>query len=232
MTIGNRRLLRIQIETLFTHDAAGRMLCVNEPNGAPAPRFFLGRSTEGSEYRFRYDVDPATVDELVSLSASEPAGDAFLTAPFGSTPYEAVLSRSAPVERTWVGPAYRFPDTLSTDANVVVVTEKNESILRRHLAEWSGDVHRQPFVAWLVDGHAVSLCCSVRIGADAHEAGVETAPDFRGRGYATRVVSAWAYTVRALGRIPLYSTSWENVASIALARRLGLVQFGTDLHIR
>jgi len=37
--------------------------------------------------------------------------------------------------------------------------------------------------------------------------------------------------VRALERVPLYSTSWENQASRRLAARLGLVHFGADLHI-
>jgi predicted GNAT family acetyltransferase len=84
----------------------------------------------------------------------------------------------------------------------------------------------------LLDGdRAVSLCCSVRRTEDAHEAGVETAHAARGRGYALGVVAAWAAAVHAAGRFPLYSTSWENLASRAVATKLGLIQFGNDLHI-
>jgi hypothetical protein len=36
--------------------------------------------------------------------------------------------------------------------------------------------------------------------------------------------------VRRLARLPLYSTSWENAASRALADRMGLECYGTDLH--
>jgi hypothetical protein len=37
--------------------------------------------------------------------------------------------------------------------------------------------------------------------------------------------------VRELGRMPLYSTSWDNTASRALARSLGLVQYGATLQL-
>jgi hypothetical protein len=63
-----------------------------------------------------------------------------------------------------------------------------------------------------------------------HEAGVETAAASR-RGHAPAVVAAWAAAVRALGAEPLYSTSWQNSASRAVARKLGLVPCGRDLHI-
>jgi predicted GNAT family acetyltransferase len=71
----------------------------------------------------------------------------------------------------------------------------------------------------------------VRKTAIAHEAGVETAKEFRGRGCAVEAVAAWARIVRDAGRIPLYSTSWQNYASQALAAKLRLVRFGSDLHI-
>jgi predicted GNAT family acetyltransferase len=81
------------------------------------------------------------------------------------------------------------------------------------------------------DGHAVAVCGSVRQTGQAYEAGVETVLAYRGRGYAARAVAAWAGVVRALGRVPLYSTSWQNTASQSVARKLALIQFGSDLHI-
>jgi predicted GNAT family acetyltransferase len=85
--------------------------------------------------------------------------------------------------------------------------------------------------ALVVDGRAVAVCCTVRQTSEAHEAGVETVPAFRGCGYAAQVVTAWASAVRERGQVPLYSTSWQNEASRAVARKLGLIQFGNDLHI-
>ena len=60
---------------------------------------------------------------------------------------------------------------------------------------------------------------------------MNTIEAFRGRGFAPAVVAAWAHTVRLEGRIPLYSTSWNNLASQSVARKLSLVLYGADLSI-
>jgi RimJ/RimL family protein N-acetyltransferase len=225
-------LMRIQVDTLFTHDAKGRMVRVNEPDGKAAPRFFLGRTAKGKVWRFRHDIDDALARELESACRREADGDDFAVPPHGATPYEELLARAARIERRWAGPAYRFPEKLPTSSGTVAITPENIDLLRPHLEDWLGDIaFRQPAIACIVNGSAVSVCCSVRILPVADEAGVDTAEAFRGRGYASRVVSAWASAVRTAGRIPLYSTSWENRASLAVARKLGLVRFGTDLHI-
>ncbi len=60
---------------------------------------------------------------------------------------------------------------------------------------------------------------------------LETFEEYRGRGYVPAVVAEWARAVRATGRIPLYGTSWDNLASRAVARKLGLIQYGVGLSI-
>ena len=90
---------------------------------------------------------------------------------------------------------------------------------------------RDPVMAVVVDGMAVSVCFSARSTSAAAEAGVETLPEHRGRRYAGAVTAAWADAVRRQGRIPLYSTSWPNKASRRVAARLGLIQYATDFHI-
>ncbi len=225
------RLMRLHIDALYTHDDRGRMLRVNEPGGGPAPRFFLGRTMSGYEWRVRDDVADDVMRELAAEIAKEHPGDETLGPPAMPTPYESILTRVAPLRRIESGPAFLCPPDLGVDARAVRVTDANAAILRRHLPAWLGDVPTaQPMFALVVGGSAVAVCASVRITPVAHEAGVDTAPTFRGKGYAPAVVSAWANAVRGVGAAPLYSTSWQNVASQAVARKLRLRLFGTDLH--
>ena len=223
--------MRIHVEVLFTLDRDGRLLRVNEPGGTEAPRFFLGRTASGNAWWFRHDVSETLRRELEAACLAEPPGEEFLQAPYGVAMYEGALARVAPIERRWAGPAFRFPDELPATRSTIAVTTENADLLRPHLEAWLDDVVRcQPMHVAVSDGQTVAICCSGRISNRAHEAAVETAAAFRHQGYGTRAVSAWASAVRSQGRIPLYSTSWDNTASLSLARRLGLVRFGSDLH--
>jgi RimJ/RimL family protein N-acetyltransferase len=115
---------------------------------------------------------------------------------------------------------------------VLAITQSNAEVLRGGFEELVAEVSDwQPVVAIVEDGRAVSMCHSVRITSETHEAGVKTLPGFRGKGYAQDVVTGWAHLVRSLGALPLYSTSWDNTASQAVARKLGLAPYGTDFHI-
>jgi GNAT acetyltransferase-like protein len=225
----DRELLQVQIETLFTQDARGRLVRVNEPNGKPAPRFFLGTTADGNEWRARHDVDDAIMLELEALVRAEPTG---VVEPRDSTKYQEVLARVAPVENVWTGPAYWFQGELPDAPPAVPITRANRDLLRPHLEEWLVDVgYREAMFAVVIEGHAVSIASSVRTSLTADEVGVETAPAYRGLGYARQAVVAWARAIRSLNRIALYSTSWENLASQALARSLGLTMYGADLSI-
>lgn len=57
---------------------------------------------------------------------------------------------------------------------------------------------------------------------------METLPAFRGRGLATAAVACWGRAVQRSGRTALYSTSWENAASRAIAKKLSAVLYGED----
>ena len=224
--------MRLHIEALFTHDSDGNLDRVNEPNGGPAPRLFVGRTVDGVIRRFRHDIDPDLRRELDTALHDEHLERHTLDSRIDPSRYQAILGRIAPVQRTWEGPAFLFPDEISATSEAVRVTHDNAQLLRAYLESWLPDAGVSgPMYALVVDNHAVAVCASVRQTEMADEAGVDTAPAFRGRGFAGRVVSAWAREVRSAGRTPIYSTSWENEASRAVARKLGLAHFGSDLHI-
>jgi hypothetical protein len=217
-------VMRLHVEALFTHDADGQMVCVNEPNGAPAPRCFVGMTCEGALVRYRHDLGHDIRRELEAV-----LGDG---SPIDPSRFEDILSRSAPIHRTWAGPVFIFPQQLRTGNGTVLVTESNAHVLRPHLEAWIPDVYvNQPLFALIVDDHAAAVCCSGRRTSMADQAAVETAPLYRGRGYAPQVVSSWAQAVRDMGRVAIYSTSWSNEASRAVARKLALIHFGDDFHI-
>jgi hypothetical protein len=228
MTESHRELMRLHVEALFVHDADQQLVRVNVPDGAAPPRVFLGRTTEGVVLRYRADVSEDVRRELEAVSRESIA----LDSPPSITRYETILGRSAPIQKTWTGPAFSFPSSVSITHDVVRIVEQNQDLLEPLLPEWIPDVGMNPpVVGLLVDGRAVAVCCSVRRTDSAHEAGVETHPRYRGCGYAASVVAAWAQLVRDMNRVPLYSTSWQNDASRAVARKLSLIQFGSDIHI-
>ena len=223
-------LMRLRPAVLYTVDHEGRLLRVNEPGGAEAPRFFLGRTPAGHIWRFRHDVPAATAEEMSTLCREEPLGEPLPPLPVHLERYRQTLQRSAPVQRQWAGPAFRFPETLPHSPRVFEVT--SPEILEHDFPDWVGDVpYRRPFLALRESGRVASVCCSVRITPLVHEAGVETHLAFRGRGFAPEVVAAWALAVRQAGACPVYSTVWENTASQAVAARLGLSRFGVDFDL-
>ena len=225
-------LMEIQVKTLFTHDEHGQLRYVNEPNGARAPRFFWGRTKEGSIWHFRSDLPKELASELKALCLSEPVATNLRENPAHLAACTDILRAHAEIVRIWAGPAYRFPDRIGWPTGVTSITKQNAGLLRDFFIDWAPEIEGgQPCIAVVDDGRAVSVCCSVRISPQAHEAGVETAERYRGRGYAPVVVAGWATAVRGLGRIPLYSTSWENAASQRVASKLGLILYGSDLHV-
>jgi RimJ/RimL family protein N-acetyltransferase len=224
--------MRLHVEALFAHDARARIVSSNEWRPQPAPRFFLGRTAAGNLWRVRADLPDALARELERIAADEPVAAEPPDAPVQRDALLDLLASHAPVAPVWTGPACVLDERATHASRAVAIREANANLLRGGLDDWLEDVpHRHPIVASVEGGRAVAVCASVRITPAAHEAGVETAPSFRRRGHAVRAVAAWAHAVRALGAVPLYSTSWDNAASRAVAARLGASRFGVDFHV-
>jgi predicted GNAT family acetyltransferase len=127
------------------------------------------------------------------------------------------------------GPVYRFPDVIVSSGEAIRLTDVNRELaketfpwLYEEVADW------QPCFVVIQESAVVSACYSSRFGPLAAEAGLDTLAKFRGLGYAAAVTAAWGSEIQAMGRIPIYSTGWSNLASQGVARRVGLELFGTD----
>jgi RimJ/RimL family protein N-acetyltransferase len=234
MTVNDRELMELRMAALFTHDAAGRIVTINELDGERAPRLFLGRTRDGHVWRVRDDLPQDVVDRLAALLGAQPPLDsANPRQPLAFAALCETLARHAPLGDVEQGPAWRFPETIPAARDVVFIGPENRELLCKHYAYAADHLDAGwPVAAVIKEGVAVSICHSSRLTPDVAEAGVDTEEPFRGRGYARDVAAAWAAAVRQSGRIPLYSTSWDNLASQAVARKLGLGLYGVDLSIR
>jgi GNAT acetyltransferase len=233
------RLLDLQISTLFVCDAEGRLRSIREPGYEeseldPAPRFFMGRTLQGNIWRFRHDLPDALGRELEELCRTEPIAGNLADPPHNAVAIRAALHTHAPITLEERGPAYWIPDGVQAPAQVVLISEATAHLLADNFP-WKltarAGLQTGPLTAAVAQGSAVSICFCARLTPWAAEAGVETVAAFRGQGYASAVVAGWASAVRQRGLVPLYSTSWENVASQGVARKLGMVRYAEDWSI-
>lgn len=226
----------LKLQTVFALDAQHRITSTREPGASRGPLFCLVRGVDTCAWAVRADVPKVAAEELEALAQLEPPSSNFEDAPIHAGDFLSVLAgRIAPAcdvvakRSRSDGPAFTFSKTLIHSPDVVVI--EDETRLAHHFSGWvPGEIAagRSPVVAVIDDGRPVSICFCARNSPAAAEAGVNTTEAWRGRGFAPRVVAAWALAIQASGRVPLYSTSWTNTASLAVARKLGLTMYASD----
>lgn len=224
----------LQLNTLFKLNSAGRIEGSREPGTARGPLFSLIRGIKSSAWAIRVDVPSSVASELERLARSEPPVTDLRARPTHVDQYFALVSGlvSPGTAVESFGPAFTFPDVLPTPLDAVLV--ENEAGLQHNFRGWRpGEITagRGPVLAIVDNGTPVSICFCARLSDEAAEAGLETALPYRRQGFGARVAAAWALTVRAAGRTPLYSTSWSNRASLGVARKLGLNAYACDWSI-
>lgn len=236
--------MELHLRCLYHHDANDRIVKTRQPNGWPSPLFHLGRTRLGNLWRFRDDLEPSALRELARLAGKEGPLSETHAPPARMEAIRSVLRSAVELVVEWRGPAFRFPAEVQEPEvapgalAVVAVTRANASVLEESFPATIPEIdERQPCIAAVDGDRAVSLCESARPLAvkgcepcRAAEAGVETLAGYRGRGLAPRVVAAWGRAVREQGGEPMYSTSWDNKASRAVAGKLGLICYGEDLN--
>jgi RimJ/RimL family protein N-acetyltransferase len=232
---GPLAIMALQVAALYRCTPAGRLLAVNEPGPEAeqplAPRFFMGRTPAGHHWRFRHDLPAELMIALERLCQAEPLPASLLAPPRQRAPIMRLLAEHAPIQTEYRGPAFWIPQGIAVPDHVVLVGKDNQALLAANFA-WllplTSAEQRGPLSATVVDGQAVAVCFCARLTTQAAEAGLETAAAYRGHGYGGAAVAGWAAAIRASGRLPLYSTWWENLASRRVAEKLGLVLYGED----
>jgi GNAT superfamily N-acetyltransferase len=210
--------------TLVDTDEHGRM------QGRHSAHFYVLRTQGRVACRCHRDLPPAAISKLKALAARERGRPSAWSREYAD--YLGVLSAIVPVRAVRAGPLYHATGAPVADAAVLRIEAHNAELLRGGLDEWLPDVAAGlPMLATIEDGRAVSICTSVRATAIAHTAGVETVPDYRGRGLAAKTVAAWAAAVHATGATPFYATTFDNIASQGVARRLGLQLVGAEFSV-
>lgn len=225
--------MKVHAATLFACDDEGRLRFIREPGDPHAPpRFFMGRTPRGNLWHFRHDLPADVIKDLEQLCRAEPVASDLSSPPRGTAAIRTALQAHAPIAREERGPAYSIPERVSALGDVAKITKENARLLEtgfpwlcRRILE---GIDVGPIVASVVDDAAVSACYCARLSSSAAEAGVVTAKALRRQGHATAVVAGWARAVRERGLLPLYSTTWENLASRRIADKLGMVLYGED----
>ena len=233
----DEQLMRIHVATLFNCDADGRIVALGRPWSRPGgpPRFFMGRRHDGNVWLFRRDLPDRLTRKLEMLCRSEPPAKDLMRPPGVASAIRAALHGQSPITREYRGPAYLIPEGRQAPIDAVFITKEKGGLLEAGfpwlLPHLRADLDLGPVTAAIVKGSAASICYCARLSRSGAEAGVETLDAMRGRGYATAAVAAWATAVRQRGLLPLYSTSWENVASQRVAEKVRALCYGEDWEI-
>ncbi len=234
-------LMALHAHTLFVHDGEERLLTINDTLRRPAARVFVGWTTDGVIGRVRHDLPASLAARMAELIAAEAAPADLTQTPRCLPEIRALLADLGPLTERG-GPEYVCPVRFAASTgdltgtygavDVTAVTGANANVFARWLPDWIPDATTGlPLMATLVDGDAVAVCGCARVPGRATHAGVETHVEYRRRGYVTLATAAWMRVIRDRGIIPLYGTSWSNVASQRVAARLGLVQYGASISI-
>lgn len=188
----------------------------------------MGRTRDRRYLKFHQDLPQRARVALEQIADQDRAE--FDAPPNTIEAYLEVIRTHTIVPLTsWFGPAYCFSAASSDQSEITLVTPNNRQVLKE-MPEWVDDInHEQPMVAWIENEVALGVCASVRKCDPAEAAGLDVLERARMRGIGQKLATAWASLVQAKGKIAMYSTSSDNVASQAVARRLGLELLGSSI---
>jgi len=231
--------------TSFVFDAAGRMLRVTDPDGSPAPRFFIAECEEGNIFHLRHDVGARTAEAIGKLVRTEPPLKDRDGVPIHMKDYVALLEAESPVKKQQIELGYHLPNDLNYahDARVVLSgTSEGDALYRdlatrgvpqglREMGFKDENEFWAPWCATFHEGEIAAVAFAARLGPEGAATGVATAPAFRGKGLAAAAVASWSSHHELANRWLVYSHNRDNHASRRVAEKLGLPFVGMHVAI-
>ena len=192
------------------------------------PHVHILRTTDAVLCRCHADLSVDVAEALERVALADRGRQRDWPRDYGR--YLTILASVGAVQAVRSGMLYRVVDP--PEGTAIRVTTANAGLLRGGLHEWLPDVQAGRLVyAAVVDNRAVSICASVREAEGVHAAGVETLPSHRRLGLATDAVAAWARAVLRIDAVPLYGTTFDNLASQGVARRLEMELVGSEFSV-
>ncbi|MDO9445440.1 MAG: GNAT family N-acetyltransferase [Dehalococcoidia bacterium] len=226
----------LHLDALYERTPHARILRVRSTD-VGTPLVHLLRTAEANYGLVAASVPREAAEAITRLFAAEPVvgPEAWEEAPPRCAEAVRALLPPASANR---GPAFAFPAVLPSVTPAagfsIEVLEDLCGVVTAPMVAWIAEAKpaEQPLVVVRdASGRVVAVCHAARRSDAAAEAGLEVDPSVRRAGLGVAVAAAWAAAVRAGGREPLYSTSWENQASRGVARRVGLALRGEDWHL-
>jgi hypothetical protein len=166
--------------------------------GLASALFSISRHQTGYVRFYRYDLPPHVRHQIEALPPEAARQDHHVV--------RQILDRHTPCDSVFAGKGYTFAQPPSPD-------------------EYPDAIFHDGCYVIKVDGKPVSWAWTSQESEQAAELAVETALEYRRRGYARQVVAAWAARVLGKGKVAFYSHEVGNTASEALAQSLGVVQY-------
>lgn len=239
MALADSELMAIEVYTLWTTDARGRLVGSRESTPSPAPHVVIATFAAGRQMALGRDLPENVARALERAFAGAAPGTGSGEPPPAVADCREILKAWRGSGRLEFGPTYLVHPGVAFTSTVEVVTsadrDRHPSIAERNpdVASWAPREWRQlvsgelgPWAMAVVAGRVVAICHASRLTERAAEAGVWTDPAFRGRGYAAAATAAWASVLAPSGRWLFYSTSSGNRSSQRVAARLGLREVG------
>jgi hypothetical protein len=239
----DRALLSIQFDTAFETARPARIVRANDPDHSPGPLLWLAGSQAGNVFGVRTDVADALARELLALAAREPPFAPPNDAPQHLDRYLSLLTRDGVAPQYTAGVVYELPKDLPAPCGVTTVDSEGAEGKKliaaletngmpdglREMGFEDASEFWAPWCAALFYGQLVAVCFAARLSDRGAEAGVATAKNFRGRGFAAAATAGWSRMTSLRSRRLFYSTDRTNRSSQRVAERLGLRLIGNRM---